>query len=542
MDEGRKCSYCGAVLDDEARFCHLCGERYVEEAPVQAKFCRGCGEELVPEALFCSKCGFPVSKPIENNATKSKSINKGYVKGIITKSIVTLVALLAFVFAFLPVITVKTKIYDIKVDFNVSVIDGIVFSFDAMQSLDDEELEDTRLYEKISDLSDELDKNDSDADDDEIERIVRKLLPLSIRLMLKSDAAPYAPSYTLNIFIGIIYLLVTVALLAFSVLDLVFFILKKENIKYSASALRLLTSIPALSLVVYIAMRFSFFSSTMDIGFAQLSSGIGSGVLLNLIFTLALTIWLAVERIFIVEKPKVSAGIIVKRSLSLAVAVLLLFSVFIPVISFKVKTQFENSDEEKFAVTKLDSDIFNEFALTDDMIEAFEKYEGSEADESLMWYYNSLSSYTKRQFETGKANIVNTTILFYAFNGYGGAKISWLIALIPMLMIFTSLMAAVIVWLNLYSITTGKSMHASVSICAKIFAVLFTVLALAIVIVFITIASYNLENALEAAELAKSRIGVKIAAGSIVALVSSVIMASVPVRIKKKKAHIETID
>jgi predicted nucleic acid-binding Zn ribbon protein len=49
----KKCSFCGAHIDDDSQFCTNCGEK-VEP---QGKTCPQCGAEIEDDAMFCSKCG-----------------------------------------------------------------------------------------------------------------------------------------------------------------------------------------------------------------------------------------------------------------------------------------------------------------------------------------------------------------------------------------------------------------------------------------------------------------------------------------------------
>jgi RNA polymerase subunit RPABC4/transcription elongation factor Spt4 len=52
--QGLKCSKCGAVLMDNAKFCMECGEKVT--VPKQA-FCIECGQALPEGAKFCPSCG-----------------------------------------------------------------------------------------------------------------------------------------------------------------------------------------------------------------------------------------------------------------------------------------------------------------------------------------------------------------------------------------------------------------------------------------------------------------------------------------------------
>lgn len=63
-EHSKKCGNCGAELDDDARFCQVCGTPVEEKAVAEEKrperVCGNCGSYLSPEAKFCGNCGAPV--------------------------------------------------------------------------------------------------------------------------------------------------------------------------------------------------------------------------------------------------------------------------------------------------------------------------------------------------------------------------------------------------------------------------------------------------------------------------------------------------
>ncbi|MCR5576931.1 MAG: zinc ribbon domain-containing protein [Oscillospiraceae bacterium] len=55
-----KCPSCGAELEKDARFCHICGQP-VPAAGEESRFCIRCGAKLPAGAAFCARCGAAVS-------------------------------------------------------------------------------------------------------------------------------------------------------------------------------------------------------------------------------------------------------------------------------------------------------------------------------------------------------------------------------------------------------------------------------------------------------------------------------------------------
>ncbi|MBQ5642926.1 MAG: zinc-ribbon domain-containing protein [Bacteroidaceae bacterium] len=75
-----QCTKCGNELKPGARFCTKCGTPV--SAPVdqmksasQSMTCTKCGNELKPGAKFCTKCGNPVSAPVDQMKSASQSMS-----------------------------------------------------------------------------------------------------------------------------------------------------------------------------------------------------------------------------------------------------------------------------------------------------------------------------------------------------------------------------------------------------------------------------------------------------------------------------------
>ena len=54
------CRFCGAEVEEGAKFCQKCGKNLEEVS--DKKNCPKCGLELEKDAKFCLKCGYSMEK------------------------------------------------------------------------------------------------------------------------------------------------------------------------------------------------------------------------------------------------------------------------------------------------------------------------------------------------------------------------------------------------------------------------------------------------------------------------------------------------
>lgn len=191
------------------------------------KFCINCGSQLTDEALFCSACGTkqetPEVAPYDSTKTATapsvseeicvdeteapradvapasvaKAKRKLPVFSIIRNSVILLVAFVLLIGSFMPISRISAEDYNLfsideteDIDFGVTTIQQVILIFDSFKELEDDEIMDSKIYEKIEDLTDDLEDLDEDDLDDlssSDRKKFDKLFFNMLRLMMQSE-------------------------------------------------------------------------------------------------------------------------------------------------------------------------------------------------------------------------------------------------------------------------------------------------------------------------------------------------------------------
>ena len=476
MDFLTTCPSCGGNLADGAKFCSSCGakrEDYVESSTTN-HICKRCGTELELNQFFCPCCG-----KRRQNSTAPRGENRSIVNWI-THSVSLIVALFFIILAFSPTIVYKDiEISDDvgKVDFSLSAIDNILLCFDAMRALDDDELYDSNLYEKFEELtenSDDLSKKEA-----------RQILKLVCRLNLQREETTFLPQYAISATISLIYILFALIFLAVTTTDFVFFAIGQGKCQLSRAVLTMLAAIPALALASSLT-----FSTSFNLNQAYKSSLSGAVITLTVISLLALAFLTVKHYFFDKKRPAVSVKAIVKRSLALVASILMMLSVLLPLASYEVKATFEGSSKPTKLSRELDISFFENFALSESELEMYQDVTISDIKKAAEYY----EYFSKKEFKEGATYTNDTRILVSAFTSFGGDGVVGLISLVPLYIIIASIVGALLLWQNLSALISNASPHGAITIPLKIVGAISAILALALVMVFVFVAGFNLND------------------------------------------------
>ncbi len=555
-----QCEKCKAELTDEQNFCPMCGEAVVkdtEEKPDESSIphekqsrivCEACGTESAPDAVFCSVCGTRFEKranPRSNNthdsckkvrAPKSKSVLS--VREIVKKSIVSLVSLLILIFAFLPVVTLNFKVdstytkvnsFDVK----LTAFDCIGMCFDSMKSMDSDELRDSDYYDEILNITEDL---SDDLDSDELKEACGKLTFYTIKMFLSGKNAKFRVVYLISAVLALALVLLALATFVLSVIDLILFVLRKEITVLSKIVKNFLALLPAFMILLFAAISYSY----GGINSSNCTSSLTATNVLVIVLSLCTLVYLAVDRIFFSGKLEVNVKAIVFRSLSAVFACVLLFTMFMPVMSLNVKTEFDGKTKAESASVGFDASYFGNFDLTEEQLDEYEGKTEETVVFQIQGAFKAIGEYSKKEFLRGESNVQNTVILNNAFCGFGGADCAWLMAMIPVASLLLGAIAVILIWQNIIAVVEGTSPRGALTITVRIIAIALAAVAVALVAVFAVVSNYNLDFVDFSTLFGRGHSAtVSVNAGTIVALIFSVALICVPMGRRNKKEYIE---
>jgi len=497
-------------------FCHNCGK----PNPAEAKFCYDCGQQLVrPAAVEPSAQATPVNTPM--TAAQKKQI-----KSIVISATLVLLSLILFIFSFCPILTSTVKIVDdAEIEVGYSAIDNITLMFDSFKELDDYDIRESDLQEELLDLQEELDELEKyyDRDDGEVDTedfldehgdLFGELLKINKRIDYQRESYSTTFSDVLAGVIGLLYILLTLALLVFSSLHLIFLLIKKK-ISFLRLAIILLCCIPATIFILYYFTSFRFHATTLDYSMSPIA-------ILALIFSLLAIgglITLRVMKSFNL-KNTLSAGI------GALCALLVIAMLFVPVFSATAKGIFDGRTTKREASLSLDAALYEQ-AMQDDFMEVMEEFDDRDRYErfdDLNDAINEFFRYSKREVENGKANQENYYIAAILLSSDGETSLSFTILFYLLLL----LAAGAVLTLNLIWFTTGffnKKLLFITSIVTASLALLTLIMAIvATVIINGTLGDYHITS-----------YDFSIGAGAILALIFSLAPVIVPIFLRDKR-------
>lgn len=542
MNNQRYCPACGAPAAGTAVFCIMCGEKLEKDA-----FCASCGSELPDGARFCQTCGaradaFSENVPKTQAVPIKKNKQRKYsILTLIRSCLLVLISLVMLTFCFFSVASYDISLMGIDTKLAMSPVRNITLFIDSFGDYNAENIKDCSAYKKIQDTADELSAEiwylDSSLIMESIgtedignssleammeegysyadiimllnagnsgslnlslksERLMNKLVYQSVRLSAQSDAVTPTPLGALNALFSLVYIIVCVAFVVISVLNLILLLFGRS---VSVCAKKMLDRTASMLLPVAPLMTvLTYFTTVNFVNMEGLDSiatiKLGLGTVAVLIAGVVGVI--ACVTLHIVEFSKsYSCRGIVTHSIALGTALLTLCLVFTPVMTTKVKTVFSGSSAPVTLKTDISSDYFDSLNFSDETYEKYKKQTVSEGKMELNELVSVYKEFSKSQIKNELAKPVDYAIMTMCIAGLGGGTLFFtgLFATIPVFLALAALMAALVAWQSACYLCTGRSMK-SVTLPAKILLGLLGAASLALIIVFVCIVNYNLKE------------------------------------------------
>lgn len=523
------CWNCGETLSANQKYCHMCGSVYIEKPTT----CQKCGEPLIDGAFYCAACGTSVNAPKNDVKPKSSAKkvfaslstrvknNKANIVDFTKKFLLLVLSLALVILAFVPIYETEVYVKEIREDLEIefTAVDGIVFLFDSMSAHSDEELLDTLLYEKIQRLTEKHSVRWAMGEDtDELSRMIK----YSIRLSLSKDTVKTSASFVICALISFAYLALALTILVLSTISFVS-LLKKKSRNFESLILKLLAIVPVLTVVLLSAYNIAYVSGNVKmLSAGMVSNRITVAPIAMIALSLLMLAAFAVYRLLTEKKEKTNKSVFIKRALACIFALALLFLSFAPVMSTGAKTVFDGKSTAQTATAYIDASYFTRMDLSEEQVRTYKNLSETELVALVGDQFDSLSDYSKRDYEHGFAS-ENETLVKHLSLAFGAYRYSGVLALGGLLSVITAICAAIILWQVINAAVLGEPMKKRWVIPAKAVAVFTAVATLLLVIIIVSLANYNI------AEISTIKYKVYVAGGIIASVVFALLTAAIPV-------------
>lgn len=425
------CPVCGAQNVPTAAFCGECGSQLKREEPKQ-KVCRKCKLIYPTEKRFCLQCGEVL---VEKETLFRKTRNKKDWLNIGKHFILPFIALLFLVFAFLPIYQFdfgKTLDIDTKIPIRYTAIDNIVMLFDAAKNESLEDLQDTRLFNKIEDLNEKIENIEDDNLTNSQKRIVAKVIKLTNRLLLQSEDEKISAYYIINAIISLLYISFAILFFVFSFLH---FIRKIKGCEVKRNlALHLLSFSPFAILLPWFMMKKNEYMTPS----------------LNIIPLILVSMFIIGFIVFkIIKEKKFNLKGFIFKTISVTLSIVLICISLSSVFSVEMNGKFKDSNNNRTVKTSFD---FSYYLTHETEVELIENLiDNINAEDIRIFIENIKANYTAKEVKDGKADEkIKSSLLMTSL--FFGKETSISFSLMFYLILIFSVFISVFGSNNLYSL------------------------------------------------------------------------------------------
>jgi len=515
------------------------------------KFCFNCGTKLLDNAAFCSSCGQRLSVAVETadeaptnsgRRTAARDISFQRIRGTVKGSprrvafalFAVLISALMLLFSFLPISRLDNdalpeQIEDLEVKF--SVFDNVALFFDLLKNYEYEDIEDTRLGTKLSELNEEMteafedycefedieDVSDISVSElpSELQDMISKYVKLYMRFSAQTDSASlsYMSAFAAILSITYVALCLLVLILAFLLA------LNSLGITADRSAERAFVRLISFAPLTLLLLLFTMSSS---IGSIKPTAGSIISMILAALMIITLLVFNVIKR----EFPCLRSFIY--RTITSAFAIVIIVAMSLPAVTSSVRTEFSGKSKKSTVEIPLYITYFDSLGLSEDEQEYADEIRAlnkNDKTDTLKAAFDSFSSLKIKEAKSLSGENLNEEYLLSLNAARGLHKSFAFFEFSSLAYIIVYAIAAAVLANNIAFLILGTRMRLG----SRLF---FTVCTALTAFTLATFIVYVSSNNITCDVYKQIGYSLRLSAGPIVALVFSILGIFVPSPIK----------
>lgn len=461
--------------------------------------CPACGARCGGRSRFCNMCGAPIPAPTVNTADpEKKELGFGKIAPIVRNILLLAVSLVLLITAFTSI--VRLDFGEISRDtegyyYDVSPVETIVIFANSLYNLNDEEMEDNRLYDRLEDVMEDLGDALTEEKFEDLskreQRDAKTLVKLTVRLAMRHEDAVSGPSVFFAALLSVAYVALGILAFVFATVNLVGFFIGGKSRFSVASTLSVFAAmlLPVLHYAIHVLLS----HSSTEFSFTEQMYKVGAGVVISLVVVGVFVAYCLVERILLVRHT-ISVKRCIVNAIVILLCVVMLILVSAPAVGITAETELSGKSEEREIKVNLGSSFYGNFEMNEETIEDVYDSMGSTtvAKESFVkGLLGRFGLYTASDVRRGLADHVAVSILTYTMiYGYEPEMVSVFAYTQAFATLAAILVSVVLAHCVLYFVLGEKKRWVDI-ICS-----LAAVLSFALEIAFIAIHTVSVNNTL----------------------------------------------
>ena len=380
------------------------------------------------------------------------------VSDIVRNSVLIFVALVMLILAFCPIINAKVNYHEYELTVRMSAVDQITLLFDSMMEINDEKLQQTKIYKEYLELADDLDSYLIFVPSHDYKPLsvvgkdLSKLGLLFMRLNARHEYFNTPAVYYVAAIASVVYIVNAVALLVLSILNLItaFKAIKDEKRRIFKWTVRTLTLTPTLLLLAFSSISIAVCNGAAP---AMTVSSVNT-----LIFSFTAIIAFFVLRLVFDKDTR--RDHVVPKIIATALSIVVICLSFSPVFSSSVRTVFANSSDTTTATVNMNASFFTAYQVDEKTEAEFEHQLNNmtkiDKEEHFSNVFHRFDELDEQKMSSVLGTDMNSDLLVNLFGCKFEDYVLDLVSLIGILFIGALGGAAVVLWQNASYFASGE--------------------------------------------------------------------------------------